>query len=50
MGSAVLLLLISLLFYREVAIEWVMIFWVACFLLATSGASAAHLCISELFP
>jgi len=50
-GSGLLLLFNAFMFLNDVlSLFHIMLIWVIIFIVATSGASAAHLTISEIFP
>lgn len=51
LGSAVVAVVLALVFNGEVGGEWLfLLILVVCFFLASSGASAAYLTVSEIFP
>ena len=51
LGSAVVAVVLALVFNAEVGGEWLfLVILIVCFFLASSGASAAYLTVSEIFP
>ncbi|WP_098731659.1 MFS transporter [Brevibacterium epidermidis] len=51
LGSAVVAVVLALVFNADVGGEWLfLVILVVCFFLASSGASAAYLTVSEIFP
>lgn len=51
LGSAVVAVILALVFNAEVGGEWLfLVILIVCFFLASSGASAAYLTVSEIFP
>ncbi|WP_181272967.1 MFS transporter [Brevibacterium oceani] len=51
LGSAVVAVVLALVFNAEVGGEWLfLLILIVCFFLASSGASAAYLTVSEIFP
>ncbi len=51
LGSAVIAVILAILFVTEAGGEWTfLIVLVLCFFLASAGASAAYLTVSEIFP
>ncbi|UVI35348.1 MFS transporter [Brevibacterium spongiae] len=51
LGSAVVAVVLALVFNADVGGEWLfLVILIVCFFLASSGASAAYLTVSEIFP
>ncbi|WP_167198805.1 MFS transporter [Brevibacterium pigmentatum] len=51
LGSAVVAVVLALVFNTDVGGEWLfLVILIVCFFLASSGASAAYLTVSEIFP